>query len=368
MVSRQQATGNGHLTRSRLMAQALAKHQVSVDYLVSGRTPDKLFNMDSFGAYRCVSGLSFATRNGRIQLASTLAQAKLTRCWRDYRSLSLDDYDLVISDFEPITAWAARRQQRPCLGVSHQAALVQAVPFRQQRWLAKAILKGFAPCQQRVGLHWHHFGLPLLPPIIDTGLRAESTCLGSMVVYLPFEEPAAIQATLDSLPHHYQFHCFHPALKAPMHRDNIHFYPPDQQHFHRRLLRCEGVIANGGFELPSEALYLGKKLLVKPLHGQFEQYTNVKTLAALGLASVMDELHPLYIRDWLQSSRAEPMAVPNVAAALAQWIADGAQQSLAELAAILWQQVQYPRYAQLPAAVLAGHYPSTSLQPRSLSS
>ena len=54
--------------------------------------------------------------------------------------------------------------------------------------------------------------------------------------------------------------------------------------------RCRGVIGNAGFELASEALSLGKKLLVKPLGGQFEQLTNSGTLELMGLAQLMDSL------------------------------------------------------------------------------
>ena len=41
--------------------------------------------------------------------------------------------------------------------------------------------------------------------------------------------------------------------------------------FQQDLHRCEGVICSAGFELPSEAIQLGKKLLVQPVAGQMEQ-------------------------------------------------------------------------------------------------
>lgn len=52
--------------------------------------------------------------------------------------------------------------------------------------------------------------------------------------------------------------------------------------FQHHLHQCSGVITSGGFELPSEALALGKKLLMKPLAGQFEQVSNAATLETLG--------------------------------------------------------------------------------------
>ena len=45
-----QGTGNGHIARARIMAAALAKRSdVEVDFVFTGREPDKYFDMDVFG-------------------------------------------------------------------------------------------------------------------------------------------------------------------------------------------------------------------------------------------------------------------------------------------------------------------------------
>ncbi len=40
-----QGTGNGHLSRARVVAKALAKHYIQVDYFFSGRQPEQFFDM-----------------------------------------------------------------------------------------------------------------------------------------------------------------------------------------------------------------------------------------------------------------------------------------------------------------------------------
>ena len=40
-----QATGNGHITRARVLLPALQAAGVEVDVLLSGRAPERLFNM-----------------------------------------------------------------------------------------------------------------------------------------------------------------------------------------------------------------------------------------------------------------------------------------------------------------------------------
>ena len=61
-----QGTGNGHISRCRTLAQALGRHGVEVDYLLSGRARDDYFDMQSFGDFRARQGLTFITRDGGL--------------------------------------------------------------------------------------------------------------------------------------------------------------------------------------------------------------------------------------------------------------------------------------------------------------
>jgi hypothetical protein len=107
------------------------------------------------------------------------------------------------------------------------------------------------------------------------------------------------------------------------------------------------VVANGGFELPSEALTLGKKLLLKPLDGQFEQQSNVATLEAFGLAQTMSFLDPAILRSWLNEKQAEVVSYPDVASALVEWVLAGNWANQDDLRKQLWEKVDFPSYASL---------------------
>mgnify|MGYP000683759836 CR=1 FL=1 len=48
-----QATGNGHISRSRVMAKYFAQAGIEVTYLISGREQSELFDMEIFGDYIC---------------------------------------------------------------------------------------------------------------------------------------------------------------------------------------------------------------------------------------------------------------------------------------------------------------------------
>ncbi|WP_320152051.1 MJ1255/VC2487 family glycosyltransferase [uncultured Tolumonas sp.] len=334
-----QGTGNGHISRCRLMAKALKNEGVQVDYIFSGRDADAYFDMQEFGDYRCLSGLSFATKNGAINLWSTINQSKPLQLLRDIKHLSLDDYDSIISDFEPVTAWAAKRQNLPVLGISHQASFRYAVPQTGGDPVARFTMRNFAPVQQAVGLHWFHFGYPILPPIIESLKPGKES--GDMLVYLPFESPHAIYELLSRFKST-RFICFHPDFSIPVEQNNLRFMPLGRESFIQVLRGCEGVICNAGFELASEALTLGKRLLLKPLQGQFEQASNAMTLELLGLAIVMQQLDPGQVRHWLNSEKTGSIHYPDVASAVAAWLASGRAETVIDLADRLWRQVIFP--------------------------
>ncbi|MEX0584788.1 MAG: MJ1255/VC2487 family glycosyltransferase, partial [Natronospirillum sp.] len=281
-----QATGNGHITRARTMAPELAQLGIQVDYVFTGRPADQLFDMAPFGTYQVRRGLSFCVENGRMNYLKTARQARLRQCIADIKALDTHAYDLVITDFEPITAWAARRQGTPCIGIGHQYAFAHAVPKAGANPLAEAILRWFAPAQLALGSHWHHFDAPILPPLIHTeatmGLDPGADP-NQVLVYLPFENTEQTVRLLRTI-EGYQFHLFC-ADKPPGQYGSVHVHPFGRESFQSRLRQCPSVICNAGFELVSEALHLGKRILVKPIAGQMEQASNALALKRLGLGA-----------------------------------------------------------------------------------
>lgn len=343
-----QGTGNGHITRARVMAAALAAYPgLEVDFLFSGRRPEHYFDMQPFGHFRCYTGLSFITENGSIALLKTLKNAQLKQFYLDVRNLDLGRYDLLLNDFEPVSAWAAKWQGKPSIGLSHQSAFRYGVPKQGQDLGSKLLMKLFAPCKTHMGVHWHNFGFPILPPIINLEIEHKPTEQNKVLVYLPFESLSSIQAVLTAFTD-YRFYIYHPDIQQDQSLGHLQLRQLSRLGFEQDLASSSAVLANGGFELPSEALLLGKKLLIKPLLGQFEQESNAATLKQMNLAATMQSLDQQQIRDWLALPASAPVHYPNVAEALCQWLHNGADAPLTQLSAELWRQVQFPQYAQLP--------------------
>ena len=154
-----QGTGNGHIARARVMAKALTRRlDVDVDFIFSGRDPSKYFDMQVFGNYGTFEGLKFATEHGKINKWKTLQDARLCQLYKDIKQLDLIDYDLLLNDFEPITAWAAQFAGLASISVSHQAAFKHKVPTQGEQLADRLLMRCFAPCDISVGVHWYHFG------------------------------------------------------------------------------------------------------------------------------------------------------------------------------------------------------------------
>ncbi|MGD8884412.1 MAG: glycosyltransferase family protein, partial [Gammaproteobacteria bacterium] len=319
-----QGTGNGHITRARALSTELAKAGITVDYVFSGRPPDQYFNMEPFGCYRAFRGLTFATRKGQVKYLKTAVANNAWQLIRDIKSLSLDDYELVITDFEPVTAWAAMRQHKKCLGIGHQYAFDYDIPLEGSNWISRLIMRQFAPATTSLGVHWYHFGNPILPPIIEPPLENIKTEPSKVLVYLPFEELSDIRRWLEP-ERQYDFYIYHHVSQADD-RGNIHIRPLSRDQFQQDLASCEGVITNSGFELASETIQYGKKILTKPLHGQMEQISNAAALRVLRRADVISTLNPAVLRAWLTKKNPQPVIYPNVAREIVRWISDGQEE------------------------------------------
>lgn len=339
-----QATGNGHISRARAMAKAFEDQDCNVDFLFSGRPQDKYFSMEAFGDYQTYQGLTFTTQKGGVKYLRSAWNNNLLQFYNDVTQLDLSTYDLVINDFEPVSAWAARKHNIPCIGISHQSAFRYDVPKKGGRWLDQLLIDHFAPADIHIGLHWYHFDQPILPPIVHTHFSQHPPSQDFVLVYLPFEE---LEDVSDFLYHaiNQTFVCYHPEIIEESIIENIHFKPLSHCYFQQDLHQCRGVISNGGFELPSEALTLGKKLLLKALTGQFEQESNVATLEVLGLAQSMDFLNPSVLRSWLDEPQADHITYPDVAAHLVEWLLQGKWEKQDVLRKVLWSKVDFPSYS-----------------------
>jgi uncharacterized protein (TIGR00661 family) len=332
-----QGTGNGHIARTRALLPALKNKDVEIDFVFSGRSEEDFFDMQEFGNYRVFRGLTLIYKRGRLEIMKTVLGNNLFTFIGDVISLNMANYDLVISDFEPITAWSTRLKGKPCVALSHQCAFEYDIPKAQGYWGSKLIMKIFAPAKTKIGFHYDHFNQPVLPPLVSATAKVHERS-GTILVYMGFEAVEDIVSFLSGFTG-ISFEVFAKVDKR-QERGNITINPLSVDGFHQQLVACDGVISNAGFELSSECLVYGKKLLVKPLSGQYEQSCNVVALEMMGRATAMDSLDREVLKEWLKQPTERPIIFPKVADALASWIVNPDRGDIETLAQKIWGEYQ----------------------------
>lgn len=332
-----QGTGNGHISRCRMMAKYLNKTNFDVTYLISGREKDKLFDMDVFGDFLHRDGLTFVTKNGKIDTLASARSNNIFKFIRDIKRLDVSDYDLILTDFEPITAWAAKIAKKPTVAIGHQYAFGPGTPIEKETFIAKKVLRHFAPANTEIGLHWSDFDNNVLPPIVDVSMQSTPSD-GSIVVYLPFENQHDVISMLQQITTH------HFVMYSPLLEDseslNVSIRKTSYEGFKRDLKKASGVICNSGFELNSECIHLGIPILTKPIEGQMEQESNALAISKLNYGVSTTVLDQRTIVDWLRTTNPtqNTKPYPDVAKRLVDWITSGMNEPIEQLSKVLWEE------------------------------
>jgi uncharacterized protein (TIGR00661 family) len=298
-----QGTGNGHLSRAREIIRHLVRF-VDVDVLISGTRHDVDLGLAVQTHYAHGLGFEFGTRGG-IAYWNTLQHLRLLRLLQDIRHLPLQHYDAVVSDFEPISAWSAYLRKRPCIALSHQAAFASPrVPRpRHRHVLAEWVMRWYAPGSQAIGFHFQRYDDFIETPIIRQAIREASLSNnGHYTVYLPMFDAAYLMKRLTCFSHvRWEIFSTHYKNASPYTRGNVTVSPVTADAFVHSLASCEGLLTAAGFETASETLFCGKKLLVIPMKGQYEQQCNAEALRRMGVR-VSPTLDEPVLRSWLEQA------------------------------------------------------------------
>ncbi len=276
-----QGTGNGHISRAREIVPLLQAHG-DLDILISGTQADvKLAQEIKYQLH----GFSFVFgKRGGVDHFKTWQNMNLLRFKSDMGKIPLKDYNLIINDFEPVTAWACKAQKIPSVSLSHQASFKsKKVPRPKTIDWGKLILSHYAPTTHHVGFHFERYDDYIYTPVIRSEIRdLTPTNLGHYTVYLPAIADISLVRLLQRFPH-VKWEVFSKHTTLGYRIDNIIVEPIHNENFNRSLATCEGLFTGGGFEGPAEALFLGKKLLVAPMKFQYEQQCNAYALKQLGI-------------------------------------------------------------------------------------
>ncbi len=295
-----QGTGNGHLSRAGELLP-LIRNFGQVDVLISGTQAE--IQLDYPVKYR-FRGLSFVFgKKGGIDYWASFSEANLIRLFGEIEKVPVQNYDLVINDFEPVTAWACAFRKVPCIAFGHQASLLMhGVPLPSVNdSLGKFVLRNYAPAHDAVGFHFDVYTTDVFTPVIRKAIaNAQASDKNYFTVYLPAYDDVYVASLLSSIKG-IRWQIFSKKGSCARVNARISVEPINSERFAESMVHSTGVLTGAGFETPAEALFLGKKLLVVPMIGQYEQQCNAASLKLLGVPVVqmLNKATMPVIADWV---------------------------------------------------------------------
>lgn len=307
-----QGTGNGHVARA-LDVVPILKEYGELDIFLSGAQAEiKL----PFPIAYTSKGLSFFFgKSGGIDFYKTFKQNSSKEVLREIKKFPAEKYDLIINDFEPISAWSARRKKIPCVALSHQSALLSKKVPHPKHFdpVGEWILNNYAPADASVGFHFARYDNTIYTPVIRKAIREANVTKGEhYTVYLPAYDDRKLVPLLARIPH-VRWHIFSKHARKPYHIGRLSVYPVNNEEFVASVVSSRGVLCGAGFETPAEVLFLGKKLMVVPMKRQYEQHYNAAALRERGVSVLKNVKRKRLpeIQSWIESSKKNEIDYPD---------------------------------------------------------
>jgi len=304
--------GSGHATRSLEIIKRLKfeGHDLKVVSFDTGyEYLSKHFLVEQ------ISGLRLKYKDNQIKYFQTVVGSalKMPKYLKSLSKLStlVDDFqpDLIITDFEPLAAVVAERKELNFISIDNQHLITDfKIDYPEQNWFSALSARKYINCffsKAKRNLVFSFFSVAvinkksiLIPPIIRSEILTKQPTKGDhILVYLT----SFFTGLIDILKEiNFQFIVY--GLGDRKSEKNIIFKTPDSQGFANDLVSCRAVIANAGFALISESIYLHKPYLACPVKGQFEQILNAYYLEKLGYGDYSESLDREKIIQFLSCS------------------------------------------------------------------
>jgi uncharacterized protein (TIGR00661 family) len=349
--------GMGHAMRSRVILDELTKrHDVQV--VVSGRAYDYL--QSRAGKHLAVEkiwGYSIVYEDNEVQNFKTLLQnlkGAITGWPQNVRAYfdlaERFEPDAVISDFESWSYLFAKSQRVPVLSVDNMQIVDRCThpPEILDGLSAEmALTKAIVAAKVAGAFHYYvtTFFYPpvrkrdtsLHPPVLRPEVLAARPEAGDhLLVYQTSTSNQALLDVLRGCGHECRVYGLRREIKEDLRDGNIRYRPFSEATFIDDLRTARGVVANGGFTLMGEAVYLHKPMLVVPIGKQLEQILNARYLEAEGYGLTVGEVDAAVLGQFLER-------IPDFQRKLDGYSQDGNQDLLGAIERGLSTAVALPR-------------------------
>lgn len=296
-----QGTGNGHISRAREVIPHLLQYG-ELDLLISGTQAD--VSLPYLIKYKKL-GVSYTFgKKGGIDIIDSIKHFRPFNLWKDIHQFPVNDYDIIINDFEPVTAWACKLKKKACIALSHQSSFLSPKTPRPSKRdaFAENVFKNYAPVTDAFGFHFNAYDQFIHTPVIRSEIRQlEPQNKEHITVYLPAHgDDVLIKAftQIKEVP----WEVFSKHSKKEYTVENVNIKPILNEAFTHSLASGDGLITAGGFESPAEAIHLRKKVLSVPMVNQYEQQCNAQAMKEIGITVVkeIDKEFVTKVKSWVQ--------------------------------------------------------------------
>ena len=287
-------SGSGHSSRAREMMT----HLRAQGHELLGVSYDRGYRnlKDDFDMFD-VPGLHIVAIQNRISKLQTAIKnlKSLTggiSKFREFKETVFNEFqpDVVITDFEPTTAYMANHRDLPLISIDNQHRMrYMEYPcpaiLRKDALVTETVIRAFVPKPDISLITTFYYGEVkydrtfLFPPILrQSVLDARPSDEGHILVYFT-QEFESFMAMLDEFPRK-RFLVYGAGHEGE--EGNFSFRPFSLDGFLADLASSKAVISTAGFTLMTEALQLAKPMLALPMGGQFEQELNAHLLEDIG--------------------------------------------------------------------------------------
>jgi uncharacterized protein (TIGR00661 family) len=303
--------GSGHSSRAREVISHLQDqgHRVHVASFDRG-----LRNLKDNFEVTEIGGLRLAYVHNRVRYGKTVLGNLLNvpQAARSIRALERKangwNLDLVITDFEPITCHVGRKLGLPTIAIDNQHLLTDTEityprEYAKEAVATKLVTRLMTPHADAYLVI--SFFTPqvkprkkktfLFPPILRAEILRAKPADGDFILVYVTSADDELTAVLKNV--RQRFLCY--GFNREGRDGNVEFRKPSMDGFLRDLCNCRAIVANAGFSLISEALYLGKPYLAWPVKRQFEQVFNAFYIGETGYGAYWEDLNKERVESFL---------------------------------------------------------------------
>lgn len=306
--------GMGHAIRSSVIIKHLLKDN-EVIIFASERAYD--FLSEKFDNVYYIEGFNTVYTENRAKYRSTFVAGMkdLPKNLRYnmkilYSIARTFKPNIIISDFEAYSNLLSKILGIPLISVDNihiitQCKLELPEKYYAERLAAQGVIRSFITRPKRYLITTFFYPevknkkkVFLYPPVLrDKILNLKPYNGEHILVYQTSDSNSELIDVLKSLDEKFIIYGF----GIEKEEGNLIFREFNENEFFKDFESCKAVIANGGFTLMSEAIYLGKPIYTIPVKKQFEQTVNAVYLKELGYGEFYEQISKESFEEFLSN-------------------------------------------------------------------